>query len=295
MSFLSFFSCLSLPGVKEIASAISIFTFLKGVFSEKVYVKRVESSVDIDVEQVSNLYIKLFPDKTIDYDVDELNSFFDKLDEPRGNRHIAAKDYLLVAKFRKNVVGFMFFHYYPSRKKCIISYLGTTAGNEATKVSATQKLFEKMSVLLDSEVTNCEYVFFDVDRPSQDVGMREDKKRRARITLFLRSAKRCKKKAYILNFDYNAPKVTMDGASKVRPLVLMVVPISGVIPVRIQKGKVLEFLRFMYFDCYGDHYRKDDPIFPAYQSHLCELIEGYEKMLPDDVEVTSRVGQVYLG
>lgn len=250
---------------------------------DRVYAKRVTSASDKDIEGMINLYSYLFPDNTIDYSAEEIRELFEKQEEPDGFRHVKAEDILLVAKFKGAVAGFLFCHYYHQRKKAIISYFAIDKEILEARQFAAAVLLKHLSRLLARKFKQCEYLFFDVARPEQQLTKDENDERKARINRFMQSARTIGKRAYGFEFDYHSPRVSLAGDTHVRPLVLMFIPLKGPIPLVMQKNDVVSILQFIFCDCYGDIYRVDDSRFIEYQGHLAQQVKDFERFLPDQI------------
>lgn len=257
----------------------------KKTIRDNISVRRIKLADDKDILSLIQLYTELFPDDSVDYTAEEIRELFDKQDEPDGLRHVDAEDILLVAKFKGAVVGFIFCHYYPERRKAIISYFGIDKNVLEARKFAAEVLLKHLEYLITRVHKECEYLFFDVARPGQMLSREENLERKARINLFMQCARTIGKKAYVFQFDYHSPKVSISEDTHERPLVLMFIPLKDDISATISKEQVLTFLRFIFLDCYGDVYTVDDPRFEEYQAHLRENIREFEKSLPDNVNL----------
>ena len=250
---------------------------------DKIYTKRITSASNKNIQGLIELYIELFPDETIDYSADEIRELFDELSEPDGFRHVKADNILLIAKFKGAVVGFIFCHYYPERKKAIISYYGIDDKVLEAKKFAASALLKHLGRALIRKHIDCQYLFFDVAKPGQQLPQKENLRRKARIRLFMQSARIIGKKAYSFHFDYHSPKAYLSNDTHERPLVLMFIPIKGIISTTMPKSQIMSFLKFIFLDCYGDIYRIDDPRFDEYQLHLSKIVNEFESNLPEKI------------
>jgi len=180
----------------------------------------------------------------------------------------------------------MFCHYYSDRHKAIISYYGIDKKVLEARKSAAAVLLRTIEKLLSRKHKDCEYIFFDVARPGQQLPMEENRERKARISRFMQSAKILGKKAYVFQMDYHSPKVSIAEETHERPLVLMFIPLKENISTKISKYQVMSFISFIFLDCYGDIYRVDDPRFNKYREHLTKQVEEFEMLLPEEVQLT---------
>lgn len=272
-----------LTSISGVVGAVVASFIWERKIRDRVYAKRITSPDDEDIPGLIELYTELFPDDTIDYSAEELCDFFEKQEEGEGLRHVEADDILLVAKFKGAVVGFMFCHYYPERHKAIVSYYGIDKNVLEARKLAASVLLKSIEKLLVRKHKECEFLFFDVARPGKELSKEENLERKARISLFMQSARLIRKKAYVFQIDYHSPRVSMADETHERPLVLMFIPLKTQIPTIMKKSEVMSFLRYIFFDCYGDIYRVDDPRFEEYQKHLKEQVDEFEKVLPEEV------------
>jgi hypothetical protein len=253
---------------------------------DRVYVRRVTMPDDDDLEELIELYTKLFPDEKTNYSGDFIIEMLDKDSEPANVRHIQAEDIVLVARFKHEVVGFLFCHFYPARRKAIVSYYGIDGQFLEARKSAAGHLLRKLKAILTSKSRQCEYLFFDVERPNSKLETKENRKRKCRILLFKQSARHLHEKAYEIQFDYHSPRITLDEKTHKASLVLMFIPLKGTVISSLEREEVGKFLEFVLLDCYGDIYRTDDPRFQQYHDHLNQLLKKYQKDMPARILVT---------
>jgi len=251
---------------------------------DRISVKHIKSAKDRDVGGLIELYISLFPDDGINYSADDLMAIFQSVSDIKRKRHVRVKDIILAAKYRNSIVGFLFCHYYPDRKKAIISYYGIDKEvTEARKGAAFTLLTKIRSILTHTH--NCDFLFFDVERPFERRLKEENAKRKARIVLFKQNAISLGFHAYMLDFDYQQPKITLAKGTHEDSLLLMFVPLKTFHETKLSKDEVVNFLSFVYLDCYGDVYDMDDKRFLKYHQYLIKRVRDYEKSLPSTIHI----------
>jgi len=250
---------------------------------DRITVRRLRSADHSDFAGLVELYQRLFPDDGTNYTLAEFLEFFAEMsdDDARGH-HVVADNIILVARCRRQVAGFLACHFYPSRQKAIISYFGIDESIEA-RHGAAHSLLKKLKRTLEKRRHACDYLFFDLQGFDELTSRKEVSERKARPLLFRRSAKKLGLRAYLLQFPYMCPKVSLETGTREYPFSLMVVPIRATMPVPLPKPLVLEFLRFIFHDCYGDVYHVDDERFAAHQEHLATLIAQYDSSLPSEI------------
>lgn len=253
---------------------------------DRIYVKRVLDMDDVDIPRLLELYVDLFPEESCNYSSDDIVEMIEHQSHGPEFGEVTAEDFILVAKYKGDVIGFLFCHYYPERKKAIISYYGIDKSVLEARRKAAHALLKSLKKHLSSKGRVCDYIFFDVDPPETALNDGEKVRRRARISVLKQSARAFQVKAYFINFEYMSPKITMADVTKETPLNLMVVPMSGRISNPISKENLLEFLRFIYMDCYGDYYEVTDPKYKSFRSHLFAMLRKYKKTLPTEVSIS---------
>jgi hypothetical protein len=249
---------------------------------DRVSIRRIVNRDDEYIESLLEVYQELFEDDETNYSTAEVLGIVDG--SATEDRHVHAENIVLVAVFRRNVVGFLFCHLYPERRKAIISYYGVSSAAPEARLSAASHLLARLKNILVAGDHPCDYLFFDLQGVDGSMPIAEARKRKARPILFKQSARRLGFEAHLLEFPYACPKVSMSHESREYPATLMCVPILGRLPRPIPRNLVLEFLSFIHFDCYGDLYPVHDPRFPKYREHLNQRLKHYQGTLPQTVQ-----------
>lgn len=251
---------------------------------DRISVRQIKGPLDKDVDSFIELYCRLFHNKASDYSEEDLRDWLYQQGLPVEHRPIKVEDFFLIAKYHGEVVGFLLCGYYPERKMAIIPYYGVKHDSPGTvRQQATLCLRKKLWTLLRRR--DCNFLFFDLERPFSNLPAGERKERLGRIKLFKRDADQLGLKAVSLDFDYQTPRITLAPGTRTTRLVLMVVPIRGRIGSTLSRQQVLSFLRFIYLDCYGDIYELSDPRYASYHAHLAQRLVHYEKTLPESIGV----------
>lgn len=251
---------------------------------DRISTKRISSPDDPDCDALLNLYQKVFPDDGTNYSTDEILELLDGSTEFSDDRHVRADNIILAAKCRGDVVGFLLCHFYPERRKAIISYYAINEEILEARRSAAMKLLARLKRILLDGRHPCDYLFFDLQGIDPTTPKEEAGKRKARPGLFRRSAKRLGLPAHLFQFAYACPKVAMRDDTHEYPFTLMCVPVSARLPQPVPRATVLEFLHFIYHDCYGDIYAVSDDRFQPYHDHLQQRLNHYEQTLPAEVK-----------
>jgi hypothetical protein len=249
---------------------------------DRVTVRRIVASDDADTSGIIEIYSRLFPDDGTNYSAAELIDF---TASGLPDRHVRVEDIVLAAKYHGDVVGFVFCHYYGDRRKAIISYFAIDEQVLEARRGAAAKMLKKLSGVLTDRKHPCEYLFFDLESPNSTLTKRENSERSARPVLFKQSAKQMGLRAHQFDFAYESPRISVARETRETPLILMCVPLAGAIGRSVPKATLLEFLRFIYFDCYGDLYPITDSRFKAHHDLLGSKFASYETALPETVRV----------
>lgn len=232
----------------------------------EVVIKRIRSSTDKYVDEVIALYKFHFPDNDgTNYSEDEMRRMMNAKYKRR--RISECENITLAAILKDEVVGFVFCHFYPETRKAIISYIAVKDSRNKTSHKLVSKL---KKILLKSG--QCDELFFETEGSDANKGL---------IRWFSEKAKSIGFNVRLFNFKYQCPMVSMSHESKESPFFLFCIGIKTEIPELITKSKMLEILRFIYFDCYGDLYEVKDKLFLEHYSHLQQMFENAENTLPD--------------
>ena len=254
-------------------------------FDDRIIIKRIINPKDKDIKGLIELYVGLFPDESINYSGQDIIKIIEQQNHAPELQLIKADDFLIVAKCKGDVVGFLFCHYYKPRKKAIVSYYGIDKSNLQARISGTNALIESIQSYLNAKENDCEFLFFDVEDPSSARAKDEKRKRRARKAVLRQTAKEFGLTAYELKFNYHTPKINLADDMKEAKLSLMVIPLSGSIENSLSRSTVCEFLDFIYLDCYGDFYELTDSRYEDFRKHLLEKLNKIKKEVPENVEV----------
>lgn len=271
--------------VGSIASAVGAGVILHFIVRMRgpVRVKRVTHSTDPLVPPTLELYQSLFPeDDGTNYSTEEVMEFMDA--RPIATRHVEVSNIILVATFKGVVVGFLFTHFYPQRRKAIVSYFAIDKNVKEARIDgiAAKKLTAALTDTL-RKTGNCDALFYDVERITTATPVEERRRKIGRAGVFRARAKVLGLEAREFKFQYKCPKVSLSDFAHEHPFALFCVGLSAPVPRELPKATLLEYLRFVYLDCYGDNYPKDDPRFAEHQQHLSDMVAHYERTLPDIV------------
>lgn len=269
--------------IVTVVGGIVLYYWQKRV-AERITVRRIKSSTYEHVEGLLDLYRTLFPEEDgTNYSIEEMVEFLNAKFEAA--RHVEVENIALVAVLRDEVVGFIICHLYPTRRKAIISYFAIKKEIPVARLKASRQLLVKLRDILVSGRA-CDVLFYDLQGFDASTSKTDRSERRARPVLFKQSAKFLGLKACEFQFEYQCPKVSMSESSHEYPFSLFCIGVQVQMPDSIPKQLMLEYLRFIYLDCYGDVYPVSDPRFQEHHAHLQKIIDRYETTLPELVRAT---------
>ncbi len=252
---------------------------------DRISVKRIMNPNDKDIPQLLELYVDLFPNEISNYSSSDIMDLIEHQNHSKDVSHNISEDFIMVAKCKSDVIGFLLCHFYPEREKAIISYYGIDKNIRSARTSAAHSLLSAIHNELTSKGRSCKYLFFDVERPTNRLTRKERAERKARVTVFKQSARSFGRKAFCIEFDYSSPRITLSTGTRETPLTLMTIPLASSLEGSISRETLLEFLSFIYFDCYGDIYELNDPHFKSYQDHVSKKLEKYSASLPAKINL----------
>lgn len=269
-----------IESILAVVGAIASAYVWEKLIRDRVTVGRIRSSDDKKVSGLIDLYSTLFEDDGTNYSCEELIEFL--IDRPR-NRHLEVENIILTTSYHGDVVGFIFCHFYPTRRKAIVSYFGINKDILEARRKAADLMLAKLKRILQDSQHPCDTLFFDMQGVESPLPANQISERRARPVKFRQSAKALGMKAVIFDFPYRCPRVSLAPGTREYSFTLMCVPIISSLPSPMPRELLLSFLRFIYMDCYGDVYPAADPRFTEHHNYLEEKLTEYAATLPEQI------------
>ena len=271
----------TIAGVAATVAGAVLLDLLRTHWSDRIRVHRIRRVRDEWVEALLELYGRKFTDGN-DYDLDEIRPCMDqKLSPPRP---VPVENITLIAIYHEEIVGFVMCHYYPTRKKGIISYLAAHHATAALQKRAGVRLARAMKRILLRQ--RCEMIFYEVELPTEHKRTRPRGPRPGLPTLLQQRVEITGLVARQLCFPYLCPKVSLravEDASK--RFALYCVSVRGPLPKALSRDAVQEYLRFIYLDCYGDLYSPEDSEYSAHQTALTRSLAEQTRSLPEAIDL----------
>lgn len=250
--------------------------YIQKALENRISIKRIESSSDDYVAGVVDLYKQHFPDDGTNYSPDEVVEMMDAKFEER--RIAEAENINLAAVLKNEVLGFIFCHFYPESRKAIVSYIAVKGGIAIHRKTSLE-LIKRLKKILTKN-NQCDSLFFEIQGFDTNKGLRR---------LFTDRADSIALKVRKFVFDYQCPKISMAEGAHEAPFSLFCVGLREDFPDLISKQKMIEVLEFIYLECYGDLYPISDELFYKHREHLKEIVDNYEKTLPDLIPVVDAI------
>lgn len=152
-------------------------------FLERISVKRITKPTDKHVQGLLDLYESNFlkNDDDTNYSLSEVAEFMN--DKPEERRHVEGENIVLVAILKSEVVGFLFCHFYPERRKAIISYFAIDKRSNEARIKAADRLLLKLKKIL-IEGNKCDALFYESEGSDPLISKHERRERDARRVLF---------------------------------------------------------------------------------------------------------------
>lgn len=243
---------------------------------------------DPDLDVCLDLYRKRIPD----------DQRFDPSDIVRwireDERSRAAKgpsDWFVIAKYRKQVRGFVLFHYYPVTQLALFAYMvvANTPGVNFNSISRSLTHAIARFLKRRRELRGYRGLVMEVEDPRKEKTTRKRDEALARISRFCTLAEMNGLSLRVLDFDYKQPKLSLeepDGSE--RPMLLLSARTRQADSVGgSYRSEVEELLVFIYMNVYPEGYSADAEQNRAYRRYCEELLDREKKTLPGQIRSLS--------
>lgn len=238
----------------------------------QIRIARLDFKKPSQVESFVEIYHDTFPDDGTNYPV---NSILDAADDVQNSRkHVAADNIILIAKFRRKIVGFLACFYYPDKRFALLGYIGKlSAFKDLDNGYISLRLLRKLTSILSKE-HNCQLLLFELQRKRDD----------SKVLLFRSFAKNIGLDMFELDFDYVRPKYHLKDSGE-ESLRLFIVPLQRRASAVLSKKDTMDILDFLHNYCYGDFYDTGDDEYNEFQSYLRDRLAFYDASIPDQIKV----------
>lgn len=263
---------------------------IQRVLLNPVVVRLVQDPADPDLDKALQLYEKRIPDYQAFEPSDIIRWLRDDL-EGRKLKSAPSTDWFLVAKYRRQLGGFMLFHYFPKHRLAFVAYMvvANTPGAPPNAVSAN--LCGTVSRLLRTrkELRGCARLILEVEDPRKEKSAKKQDECLARVRRFCTLAEMQGLSMRALDIDYVQPKLSLgDSVSVERPLLLMSARTwQAKVSAEIDRMEVEQILSFIYTDLYPEGYSTDPRENTAYREYCSGLRDRTISSLPSPIRSQS--------
>lgn len=259
-------------------------TRLQFALFNPIVIRLVRHADDPDLDVALELYRKRIPD----------DQRFDPSDIVRwireDERSRAAKgpsDWFVVAKYRKQVRGFVLFHYYPVSRLALFAYMvvANTPGINFSSVSRSLTRAIAQFLKRRQGLRGCRGLVMEVEDPRRERTARKQNEALARISRFCTLAEMNGLSLRVLDFDYKQPKLSLeqpDGSE--RPMLLLSARMrKDNSPTAPYRAEAEELLAFIYGHVYPEGYSIDTNQNLAYRQYCEDLLRREMDTLPSEI------------
>ena len=246
-------------------------------WTRRICIRRITSPGDRNLEQMCELHDKSFPKKDVKDSCDNIIRWLEEMESVRRGGKSDFEEYLLVAEIGSDVVGYLLAQYYP--KYFFISYLAVGKEHNATnKKEAAEKLIKKLLKLARANHPGFRGLVAELEEDKAEEQMRR----------FRMLAKKVCFRAYEVCTPYKQPRLLPTTDLPPIPQSLLFFPGDNRdVGETLTKEEVLEMIRFIYLDVYGDSYKDDPEEDEEYRGYLTGLYNEYKNTLSEYIPVRS--------
>jgi hypothetical protein len=233
---------------------------------KKRYIKKISQYCDDDLLKYLEIYRERFPE---DKNVTE-EFLLANLNQIDDDNH---KPLLFALKEDDKIFGIADLSYFVAEKRIFISYIATKNSNfSGEEIILSNIFFDELFNYFENESMPIKEILFETDKDKI-------------FYFFQRQMKRCSLEAYRFDFDYLQPKIPAKNEMITEceyPLILGYIPVCKVKTNIFSKEKVLEIIKFLYFNIYI-HIRNTSE--KDQFNYLNALLSKYKKILPDNIKL----------
>ena len=280
-----------IPFCDDLFSRIQIELF------NPVSVRRVRDPKDPDLHSALGLYEKRISAGLRFESADIIRWLADDL-EVCEHDPLAPRDFFFVAKYKRQVKGFILSHYYPARKLLFLAYMvvdGNPVGLPINHIS--NSLCSYVSHLLKSHSTlkHCGRFVLEVEDP-RAVCVRKRLEAQARIRRFCSLAAANRLTMLSFGIEYFQPQLSVpeSGLPTEEPLILLVAvtrpsEMNTQMTHEWAKKEILDLFGFIYCELYPMGFSDIPSEQAAYEAYCRELYDRAVARLPTEIEICNPI------
>lgn len=272
-------------------------------FKNRLHIRRVEKPNDPDLEAALDLEDRYFG-SNVGEDIDDARRWLRELRQEKKKKINKWDEYRIILKHKGSVIGTLYASYCLTAKLLFLSYIVIDRSSDLAKHCGRDRLIYAMLRFLRRDRHSWEGIVGEVEEKKRDE--RSGKIRNHAIEVmsnFQSSIEKFSKKAMNsvlcrLCIKYTQPYLQpeqiesgfdgSDDASDINQWLLYLSRVPSEIVAEeeilfIRKKRIMEILRFIYLDVYGDAHVENE----GYRKYLSAGLKKYEEVLPELVQVTT--------
>ena len=281
------------------AGIIAIISFFWGIIAgvnrivhNTIRVRRVYKSNDRDWNDFSQLF-----EERIRFELreapEDIGEWLDEYELEKKNDRNSYGEYLLVAKFRRRVIGFLFFEYSFKTNFMYIGFIGGEKNEGDTNYrSVTTSLVKGCHKILKKEISKCKLIIFEVD-DENDQNLTDEQRQDAEAKKRLFGSQVLKKgirkrgaKVYEICLDYFQLPLHRNQHKSIKQD-LVIVPLNQNVvseDMTISREYMKEIMDFLFFEVY-DPLSEERYLGSEYHTTLTKYYEKFLESAPEKIKL----------
>lgn len=235
--------------------ARSVAKYWKGFLSRGVrpgiQVRRVTDPYDDDLDEAFELYERRLPDPNVRDASTDIRRWLGELRDEKVAGTAKLEDYLLLARTRTEVCGFLYAQFYPESGFLFVSYLVASEKSATSRKETTHALGEYLKADLRDSLQRCRGVVFELAAPASPT---EREGWLGRYYCFARMARQAGVTVKRLEFPYVQPRLSpfeADGYEEAPQYLFYGRVNAAPIEATVSRDEVVALLRVLYMEWYA--------------------------------------------
>ena len=228
-------------------------------FLNPIVVRRITDPQSADLLSALDLYEQRIPEEQRFESADIIRWLREDREQQR-HRKTGPRDYFVVAKFRKKVVGLILFHFYDVPSLVFFAYLVAAKGpGTPGRISESLVSFITKSVRR-GPLSHCKAFILELEDPRRRTNKSDITNGLARIRLFCKLAETCGFTLRAADIPYLQPPLSHSAGSTLaqeKLLLMCAYATSKGDRSSISKGELNALLEFIYLELYPEGYSAD--------------------------------------
>jgi len=265
-----------------------VVTRVQATLLSPVVVRLVRRPDDPDLDVALHLYRQKIPD---DQRFDPADIVRWIRDDKVSRASNGPSDWFLVAKYRRQVRGFVLFHYYPSTRTALFAYMvvANTPGLDFDEISRLLTKAIARFLRRRKELRGYDGFVMEVEDPRRERLKKKQNEALARVSRFCMLAEMNGLSLRALEFDYKQPKLSLedkDGSER-SMLLLSARTRKTEAENSSHRSEVEQLLTFIYTSVYPEGYSPEPEENRAYKEYCVRLLKRQLGSLPPQIRSLS--------